>query len=411
MNERQGVRDDLSPLPRGALAPIIYASVIGDYSLLAMPFIVSGMIGGYGLSPSAAGRTISLQFVVMAAGSILTPILMERVRARSLLVAMTLLVGIGNIICSLATPVSALLVARAAIGFGEGALMAISGALAARSVKPERAYAVIGVVVALTAAAALVTTPHLVGLFGHRAIFAFMAGFALLSLTLAPLAPYDRIPADSSSRDLRDTVVIALHVPGAVRTLLAFLLLFAGGSGLWVFAERIGIERGYSLAELGTYLAVGQIVGIGGPVVLAMLAPRLRFPMLFFIPSVLNVACAFTFVYPIAGWMYSGSAAILSLCVMYLTPCFRTLMALIDRSGRVVALSVSMFAFGSAITPMVLSFVVGDGNSFAGVAAICAAFYAASFLLVLTPALRIGRVGPAVSTGLVEPDLLPVTNN
>jgi len=382
-----------------ALVPIVYSSVMGDYSLMVIPFIVGAMMAGYGVSPALAGQAVSVQYFAMAASFFSTPWLMRSVSPRHSLGGMLIALAASNIVCLLGSGAFTLLAAQACVGFTEGSLMAIAGALAAGLRRPDRAYSAISLAVAGIGATALVTTPMLISVAGPRAIFAFMAGFSLLGLLFVPLAPdHAAAPAAPSEaaasvkRDHRDRINSTL-------TLLSYLLISAGGSGLWVFAQRIGTFHGYSIERTGSYLAIGQVLGIVGPLLLALFVSRSRYLPLFVIPSIINIVCAFTFVAPAYGWGFALSATLVTISFTFLTPCYRTLMAAQDKSGKIVALSISMFALGSGLSPMVISLVVGSRPDFGTIGILCASFYGLALALIIIPALAAGRVMQADISG------------
>jgi hypothetical protein len=79
---------------------------------------------------------------------------------------------------------------------------------------------------------------------------------------------------------------------------------------------------------------------------------------------------------------YAGGAAFLSIAVMFLAPCFRSLMARLDATGSVIAMSVAFYAFGFGLTPALVAFVHAAGSCYGDVALLATAAFVASGLLV-----------------------------
>ena len=273
--------------------------------------------------------------------------------------------------------------------------MAVAGSVAAATSSPRKAFSIIGLAVALAASFALVATPFLVQWLGRPGTFWFLGVFAggLVFVThwLAPLAKFhpegDAALAHGGARLLSANPLLAL---------LSFGFFWAAAAGLWVYAERIGLRNGLSLKEIGFYLGLGQLGGIPGPLCVGWLARKWRLPPLFAVAILSNVVAGLAFVLVPNGWVYCIAAAALSYWAMFLTPCFRTLMALLDRSGSIVAASVAFFTVGYGASPLLITFFIGGQRGFWPVAIICSGLYILSTVLVMRPARAIGRAEVAV---------------
>ena len=146
---------------------VTYASVVGEYSLLVMPFIVGAMIDSYGASEQLAGRIVSIQMLGRALSAVGASVMMARLNKLFFIYAAAILVVLANLACALGSAIPMLIAARFATGVGEGALMAIAGSIAAGTADPRKAFSVIGFAVAVAASVALVLTPFLVDWLGR----------------------------------------------------------------------------------------------------------------------------------------------------------------------------------------------------------------------------------------------------
>lgn len=376
---------------RKVLFAATYASVVGEYSLLVMPFIVGAMIDIYGISERAAGRIVSVQMLGMALSAVGASIMMSRLNKLLTIYIMTAVVVLANIACAVGSALPFLVAARFSTGLGEGALMAVAGSIAAATADPRKAFSIIGFAVAVAASVALVLTPFLVEWLGRPGTFWFLATFAggLLLFThwLKPLASKQLSLGDGPlSTDAGRILAI-----NPMLALCSFGLFWAAAAGLWVYAERIGLHHGLTLEQIGFYLGIGQLGGIPGPLCVGWMAKRWRLPPIFAIAILSNVFGGLLFVFVPNGWIYCLAAALLSYWAMFLTPCFRTLMALLDRSGAVVAASVAFFTVGYGASPLLITFFLGGESGFIPVAVICSGLYILSATLVLKPARLIGR--------------------
>jgi predicted MFS family arabinose efflux permease len=365
-----------------ALFAIVLASVISEYSLLVMPFIVGAMIDAYHISEALAGRIVALQLAGMAVAAVGVSYLMSRLNRRKAIAFSALLIVAANIACAVGHSVILLAAARFTTGLAEGTLMGIAGAIAAGTARPEKTFSAVGLAVAVAASIALFATPYIVELGGRRGTFWFLALFAATVLPVISLIPH-RI--SQTVPTFGDTVMKL----NPLLALFAFAAFWAGCAGFWVYAERIGLHQGMTLTEIGFYLSIGQIAGIPGPMLVPYLARRLSLPLLFIMAIVIDLAAGLTFVFATTGWVYSLGAALLSFWAMFLTPCFRTLMAFIDRSGTVVAASVAFFTIGYGAAPLIVGFFLVPDQGYAPVAIICTIFFILSVISVIRPARKV----------------------
>ena len=242
-------------------AAIIFCATIGEYSLLIVPFIVTGMMQGYGIGENRAGDLVSLELLAMGVAGFIVSYAVRTISPRHIVAVGLFLVTAANIGCALGAHEYALFLFRAQAGIGEGAVMAASGALAANATNAHRLFSLLGLVIATVATLALIAAPALIVRLGPRTIFWLLAGVPIFGFSVIHALPRPNIANADAPR------LGAFAVPGALHSLLAFGLLWVGASALWVFAERIGSYHGFSLGQIGLYLAIGQVAGILGPVI------------------------------------------------------------------------------------------------------------------------------------------------
>ncbi len=332
--------------PQDGAPAIIVAALLGEYSLLLMPFIVTAMMQGYGLSEAVAGYLVSLQLLAMGTAAVVASYLVARIPPRRIVVIAAAMICIANVWCALGVGIGQLALARGLTGLAEGSLMAAAGALAAGVRHPHRLFSLLGFVVAAVAAAALLLTPFLFTHLGVRGIFWLLGASPVAVLAAAPGLP--RV----ESRVVDTPHFSAFAVKGAPSALTAFALLWIGAGALWVFAERIGSAQGLSLAQIGSYLAIGQVVGIAGPVMAARFGERAGLRLSIAGGSAAMAVGGLLMVYGASHAAYIAGVSLLSIAVMFLTPCFRTFMAQLDVTGGVVAMSAAFYTLGFGAAPL-----------------------------------------------------------
>ena len=374
------------PTAQGFGVPsVIIAALLGEYSLLIMPFIVTAMMQGYALSEVSAGNMVSIQLAAMGIAGIVVSYLLARIPAHRIVIGAALAISVANAWCALGSGGAELVAARVVTGLGEGSLMAAAGALAAGIRNPHRLFSILGFVIAAVAAAALLLTPILFEQLGVRGVFWLLAASPIAILVAAPWLPRSAARVADAPR------LGAFAVAGARAVLIAFALLWIGASALWVFAERIGTAQGLSLADVGRYLAIGQVAGIAGPLLADRFGERIGLQLSLAAGSLVMAAGGLWMVYGQTHGSYVAGVSLLSAAVMFLTPCFRSLMARLDATGGVVAMSVAFYTFGFGLAPLLVGQLEAAGGSYGSVAWLAALAFLASGVLGLT--VRSGSCG------------------
>jgi hypothetical protein len=134
---------------------------------------------------------------------------------------------------------------------------------------------------------------------------------------------------------------------------------------------------------VGTYLAITQVAGILGPIAAARFGEQLGLRASIAGGSAVMAGAGLVMVYGAGALGFAGGAAFMSIGVMFLAPCFRSLMARLDATGSVVAMSVAFYTFGFGLAPVLVMVVHPAGSGYGGVAILATAAFIVSGLLVL----------------------------
>jgi predicted MFS family arabinose efflux permease len=372
---------------------LVLAALVGEYSLLVMPFILGAMMDAARLSEVSAGRLVSLQLLAMAIASIGVS---TRLRAgqsvRPLLLGGISAICLANTLCALASHLPILAAARALTGLGEGTVMAAAAAAVCATADPHRLFSLIGAALAVVASVALAAAPWLAAHAGSGSIFWLLA---LVPLTLLPLLRHIPLLARASETQIGAPPEDIRLSAGML--LISFLLLWSGASGLWVYAERIGGYQGLTPAEVGVCLGIGQLAGIPGPLVAAWGGPRFGARRSLVAGCAGMTVAAVLFVFGGSRWLYGAGASLASFSIMFVVPCFRSRMASLDVSGRTVAASSAFYTVGFGAAPLVVSTITTEGRSYAPVAVFCCACFLLSAALAAGARRKIRAATASVS--------------
>jgi predicted MFS family arabinose efflux permease len=360
-------------------AALTLTALVGEYALLIMPFILVAMMQTAGISEATAGRLVTVELIFMAISSAIVSSRLRPGRSvRPVLAGAAVAVIFANVICAVAHSLAAFAVARALTGLGEGAVMAAASAAVCATANPHRLFSMIGTAVAVAASVALFAAPLLTQHAGPASLFWLLACVPLLLMPLLSRVPVLRAVGDEG-RGPRSEGRLA----GAA-LLVAFLLLWCGASGLWVYAERIGTDQGLSPAEVGVWLAVGQLAGIPGPIIAAWIGPRLGLRASVALGCLGMALAAVLFILGGSGWTYGIGGCLASFWIMFVVPCFRTRMAGVDPGGRTVAASAGFYTIGFGAAPLVVAAIHTQGDRFTSTAYFCIACFVLSALLAST---------------------------
>ena len=235
-------------------------------------------------------------------------------------------------------------------------------------------FSILGLVIAAVAAAALLLTPFLFAHLGVRGIF-WLLGLSPLAVLISAAF----LPQSEPCMDVPNLGSFA--VKGAFPVLLAFALLWIGASVLWVFAERIGASQGLALGQIGTCLALGQVAGIAGPLIATRYGDLGCLRVSIAAGSIAMVVGGLLMVFGGLEASYLAGVALLSMAVMFLTPCFRTLMAALDGTGGVVAMSAAFYTVGFGAAPLLVAWMESAGAGYGAMAWLATGAFAASGVL------------------------------
>jgi len=375
-------RAELRPLDQAALALV---ALVGEYSLLIMPFILGAMMDSNHLSETRAGQLVSLQLLAMAIASVAVSV---RLRAgqsvRPLLAVAISAICVANILCTFEVSPAVFAAARALTGLGEGTVMAAAAAAVCATANPHRVFSMIGTAVAVAAALALVATPWLVAHAGARGVFWLLAAVPLLLLPMLARVPILARASETSFGLMPRGIRVR-----AAALLVAFLLLWCGASGLWVYAERIGAYQGLSFQQVGLWLGIGQLAGVAGPLAAAWGAPRLGARTSLITGCFGMAIAAVCFVFGGNAWLYGVGSCLASFWIMFVVPCFRSHMAELDGSGRTVAASAGFYTVGFGVAPIVVAAITTEGQGYAPTGTFCCVCF------VVSAALAAGLRAPA----------------
>ena len=352
------------------------SELCGEYSFFLMPFILTAMMQSFRLSEATAGQFVSLQLLGMTIGSVLVSLTLRAGRPLTFILALAAaVIIIANVVCALVHDPTLAAGARIVTGMGEGTAMAAATAAVCATSNAHRTFSVIGLAGAVFGIVTLVGTPYMQEHLGVTSVFWMLA---LLPLPVFLLLRFIPSPAESSPTKSGNAAGALLR---GAPMLLAYLLFWSGGAGVWVYAVRIGAAQGLKPTEIGLFLSIAQLLSTPAPLAAGWLGPRIGMRNAIVLGCAGLAIAAAVFIFGGAAATYVGGAFLASTSILFSIPCFRSRMASLDPSGRTVALSVISYTVGFGLAPLFISLVVVEGRGYAAAGVFCVVCFIASAVL------------------------------
>ena len=342
-----------------------------------MPVLVGGMADRYQLTDMQSGLIATLYFSTYALTALTSPLWIRRVNWRLLSGC-----GFGLMVVSIIAALSvssfdASRIAIAASGLGAGLLYPVSLSLVSDMQQTERVYAIKLAVEQLVPAALLMLLS--IGALATSGLPGTMTAI-LITLVLCIFASVamPRRGAHTTAGDHGMAGGLSL----GLLALLALAVNFSGFAGLWVFIERIAVDRGFESDFINTWIAVGLITSGIGPLMAAVLADRFGRTA----PILLSTAAALASMTLLAGEVTSSHYA-LALILLPLTYYFGisylfSIVVDTDTSGRISGLMSFALAVGSAVGPGIFGALKSSDGPVLTLMAACIASGAIVFIFI-----------------------------
>jgi MFS transporter, DHA1 family, inner membrane transport protein len=365
--------------PRSVLAMVV-CIVIGEGSLISMPFVVGGIVERYDLAEGTAGIVTSLQFITMGLASIIILNIVHRIDRRRWVLVAGVLILLGHGLAIVSSNWTLFLIGRVLTGLGEGTALSIGNATAAGSARPQKAFSILAFTMAITAITIYLFMPSLAREIGAVAVFYVLTGLAALALPFLMAMPRGRLHSTDSSSQTEK--VVWWPFP---RLLVGIACMFIGINALWAYSERIGFSIGLDIDTIVSAFLATVIFSSLGPVLANFTEKKwgYRTPILI----VTLVAGTANFVLATASFklVFFAGIIVANITFLFLMPTYRALTAFVDPLGRLAVGSVVMQTAGTAIAPSLAGSILLLGGGYAGIGIV-------SFLLIMASCILVWRV-------------------
>ena len=299
------------------------------------------------------GWLASGELLSVAIGTVTISIAGSRASPRRTLASAALLVAVANAIAMLPSAY-ALTTGRLLSGLGTGVVLAcVIGVAAGRNNAP-RVLAIMQVPAMLSGSIIYFTSAFLVAQLGPSGIFAILLALASLEAVLARFgAP------GSSAVSAQVTSGLFVSWPAALLACLAIANVNAAFTAIWTYIVVIGASLGFSAATIGNVLAVAAPVGMAAPVAASILGERAGLLWPITCSLLVMASVVFLLVRAPSQVLLGVYAAVFIMGASFYVPYAITLLARVDRSGRLPRAAPMVFMIGGAVGPALGSRFIG----------------------------------------------------
>jgi predicted MFS family arabinose efflux permease len=361
---------------RGVIA-LMVAHCAGMVDLVALPIWVGALISHYRFDPQQAGGVATLFLLGVVCASLLLAPCFARLNGRAVAACGFGAAAVAFAAASRGADFGALAALHAIAGVATGAALSVTHGSIARSGRPHRLFAIVGIALGVFAVLFVAATPQIMAAAGAPALFVVFA-VVMAVAALVSLAGFPALPAaPAAGAAARPQTPIAAAVWFGIAGIACMTVVQAM---TFSFLERVGSDRGFERQAInGVLIALGLVNLL--PAALAALLERhwpARTVML--VGPMLQAVLAAT-IMNATGFVPYAMAASVFAAVMIFTHTFAFgLLARLEPSGRALAATPAMLMLGSAIGPilggtLVKAFGYGSlglaAGGIAGVAVFC----------------------------------------
>lgn len=336
---------------------------VGLIALLALPFLISAIISDLGLNEAQAGYLMSAEFLFMMLASLAVAPFMGWAPRRTLALSGAFVAILANIASAMVVDVTTLAALRCAAGAGAGLGLACGNACVSSARDPDNIAGHMNIlfvalmIVVMIVFARTMASAGLSGLYYSLAIT--QAVMVLFIFKMPQRAITTATLQEASSARPNSTL---LSPVGILMMLATFLFSLRDTMG-WAFSEQVGIRVGYDGETLGLLFSLQAFIGLGGPLLVALIGNRFGLSK----PVIIGILlCGASSLFYVLGEnsiaMYTTGVMMIAFTYFYTLAYLTSLAASLDREGRVVAACGSFLTLGIAAGPGVSGTLIAIGG-------------------------------------------------
>lgn len=334
---------------------------VGLLGLWALPYLMGAMIDGLGIDEAQAGLLLSAEFVFATVASLVVAPAMGRAPRRTLALVGVAIAVVANIFSASIQDIYILTMMRCIAGIGAGLCLASGNACVSSAENPDRMAGQMNVLIVILFVGIMYSYAHVMSSFGLSGLFYALAATQAAMLLFIPLMP-QRPPAHHHEHHAHKPGRNLFSMVSVCMMAAAFFFAMRDAMG-WSFVERVGIDAGYDVEDLGLLFSAQAMAGIIGPALAAIVGKRFGFGIPLFIGIIGSGLVSLGYVLSESSILiYSIAVMGITLTYFYTLAYITALAAALDRQGRVAAAAGSFLILGVAVGPAVSGLLVTTGG-------------------------------------------------
>lgn len=361
---------------RANVFALMVAHCAGMVDLVALPVWVGTLIAQYRFDPQQAGALATLFLAGVVLASVLLAPNFHRLASRAVATLGFGLSTAGFWVASTTQDFATLALLHGVCGLATGAALSVTHGTIARSARPHRLFAIVGIALGVFAVIFLGATPQIVATSGGPALFvvfgSVMAAATLVSLLAFPsprTVAEQGAPAQAPAPLNR---AVWFGIAGIACMTVVQAMTFS-------FLERVASDRGFERQAINGVLIALGLVNLLPALLAALLEKRWSARSVLIAGPMLQASLAAIVMNATSFPPYAAAASVFAAVMIFVHTFAFGLLAKLDPSGRALAATPAMLMAGSAVGPilggtLVKAFGYGSIGIAAGTIALVAVF-------------------------------------
>lgn len=334
---------------------------VGLLSLLALPFLISAIIGDLGLNEAQAGYLLSAEFVLTMLASLVVAPMMGRVQRRTLALIGAVVAILANVGSAMVADMMVLAALRCIAGLGAGLALSCGNACVSSARNPDNVAGYMSVLFVALMIVVMQVFSRTMASSGLSGLFYSLAVIQALMMLLIVMMPQRAAIAQAVKQLILPNSKMLSGV--AICMMLATFLFSMRDTMGWAFMEQVGIRVGYDGETLGLLFSLQAFVGLAGPLLVTVIGSRFGLSKPVIIGILVSGAITLGYMMGEASIvMYTVAVVANAFAYFYTLAYLTALAASLDREGRVVAACGSFLTLGIAIGPAFSGTLIAMGG-------------------------------------------------
>lgn len=336
---------------------ILLIAMMGASVTILMPLLVGAFTDSGLFSTTQVGYLASAEIAGILISSASAYLWVRRIPWRS----WTQLSLLAFIACNLATSwivtYELVVLLRFVAGLACGVSYAIALAALGDQSRVDKAFGVMVTIQVIFGTAGFALLPYVIGPFGYAGIYQCFNLFLLMAFVLSFFSfPTNQKPQKAFRIDLHGRWLAAgLVFAGTIA------YYFAQGT-VWAYLERIGVNAGLSVAEVGAILGVGFAISAIGSMMSSWFVSHIGRNRSLIITAAVQLPCLAALYWLSEGnaWLvYAIATIIYQVFWSFIVPIMMAIFNDVDKSGRLIVFCVTAFKIGLVLGPPAAAFTIG----------------------------------------------------